>query len=104
MANDEINDVGKATDKPKGFVKWSLLAYWAFILGQWGVIGTLIATINTNSNQHNAAIQKILNDAAADKEKLRVEYNDELKKHINRLERVEERADKVLSKQKEEKK
>lgn len=104
MAYDEIQDMGKATDKPKGFVKWSLIAYWTAILGLCSTIGVLGKVIYDSNNRYNANIQKILTETSADKAKMQEEYNKKLEERINRLENVEEKADKVLLNQKEAKK
>lgn len=96
MAYDEIQDMGRAVDKPKGFVKWSLIAYWTAILGLCGTIAVLARVINKNNTDCNDKVERVMSTTQKMIDDIRVDYSKKLEDRINRLEHVEERVDKVL--------
>ena len=90
---DEINDVGRGTDKPKGFVKWQLYAYWGIILSLAGYAAKMTQLYAKSLNDCSARVEKIMVSAQVTIDGIRVEYNKKLEDRIARLENVEQRVD-----------
>lgn len=90
---DEFNDMGRAVDKPKGFVKWSLLAYWAAIISLSGVVMRLVYMNLSAANKCADKTEQIMATMQKSIDEIRVEYNKKLEERIARLENVEQRVD-----------
>lgn len=104
MAIDEIKDVGKGVDKPKGFVKQSIWGLAFALTSMCAFCVRLLILIDKNNTQCSISVQTVIKEAAAREAKMKDDYYNELKERLNRLENVEEKADKVLLKQKNTKK
>ncbi len=99
MPNDEFQDTGRAVDKPKGFVKWSLMAYWTAILGLAGYSAKLTVVNMTQAKDFAEEVKKIMTKNQETIDQIRVEYQNKLEARMNRLENVESRADSLSTKQ-----
>lgn len=103
MAYNELQDAGKGVDKPKGLVKQAIWGLSFAVLGLCGFIVKLLHSMDKKDTQCSITIRQITEQAGEDKLKMQQDYNQKLETRLNRLENVEERADKVLPKPKNEK-
>ena len=93
MPNTYFNDTGRATDRPKGFVRWSLIAYWTAILGLSSFIGVLLKESREDTIRNQEKIENILMTTQETIDQIRVEYNNKLEERLKRVERLEKRVD-----------
>lgn len=94
MAN-EFKDVGLATDKPKGFVKWSLIAYWTAIMSLCAYIVKLHVQKDRDQKECSNRVQQIMAQTSKAIDDIRVEYNNKLEERLNRMERVETKVENI---------
>lgn len=90
---EEIQDVGRATDKPKGFVKLALIGMGSAIVGLCTFIGVLMRSNMKSTTDCSDKIEKIYQVTQATIDGIRVEYNKKLEDRIAQLEHLEQKID-----------
>lgn len=91
--NQELLDVGRGTDKPKGFVKIAMMGLGSAIVGLCTYIAVLVNEKSEVVTKCSEDMKEVMKTSQQTIDDIRVEYYNKLEQRMNRLENVEQRVD-----------